>query len=212
MRVATLLLSFLAFSSTALAQQVPREALDAIRLTFPDHEPNSEFVAVGDLTNDGVPEVATLLGDPQHNKHEKRDFELRIAILSKTAAGQYATMALSRELPGNPLVFYFVKIEKKSLFLLTSGRDWADDYQFQFRNGVFVLIGEVASRFGPGDAPYERESFNYLTGKAVRSQTVGKHRTEQKGTFAVRPLVELTKFDLNDESFQTRPNQVHGYR
>jgi hypothetical protein len=213
MKTVALTLSLLAPLSALGDNEIPQPVIDALSKTFPHHVPNATFIQIGDLTGDGVTEVATLLGDPQYNKYNKydeQDSEIRIAVLTGTKNDGYKVFALSHELPRDPNIFIFLRIQKQSLHLLTSGRGWADDYQFKMRDGELVLIGHESSEFGAIEdkKPFIRESFNYLTGIAVRSEKSEKRYKDKTGRFTTGKLVKLTDFNPSWDFFHMRPEHV----
>jgi hypothetical protein len=190
--------------------EIPQPIIDTLSKFFPHHEPNATYIEIGDLTGDGVDDVVTLLGDPQYNKHEEQDPEIKIAVLIGVRNNGYKLLALSPELAYDSHIFYFLRIQKQSLYLLTSGRDWSVDYQFKMRDGELVLIGEESTEFGPDveKKPFIRESFNFLTGEALYSVKSEKGYKEKRGRFKTGKPVKLTDFYLNEESFRITPEYV----
>ena len=210
MKFAALILLLLAACQVTASSDLPAPVVDALRKTLPHHEPNKKYIEMGDLNNDGVAEIATLLGDPDYNKFKEKDGEIRIVILSGNPSEGFKVLTSSPELPRDPNVFYFLRVKNKSLYLLTSGRGFTLNYQFKLRGGDFVLIGEESTSFSPSEenAPYIKESFNYLTGRAVHSEKSSKGYKEKKGSFEGKRLVKLVEFNLSDEFFHTQPSQV----
>lgn len=210
MKFAALILLLLAACQVTASSDLPAPVVDALRKTLPHHEPNKKYIEMGDLNNDGVAEIATLLGDPDYNKFKEKDGEIRIVILSGNPSEGFKVLTSSPELPRDPNVFYFLRVKNQSLYLLTSGRGFTLNYQFKLRGGDFVLIGEESTSFSPSEenAPYIKESFNYLTGRAVHSEKSSKGYKEKKGSFEGKRLVKLVEFNLSDEFFHTQPSQV----
>ncbi|TAK63464.1 hypothetical protein [Methylobacter sp.] len=210
MKALVLALSLLAPLQALGDNEIPQPVIDALSKTFPRHVPNATYIEIGDLTGDGIAEVVTLLGDPQYNKYEEQDSEIRVAVLTGTTNDGYKVFALSHELPRDPNIFIFLRIQKQSLYLLTSGRGWSDEYQFKMRDGQLVLIGQESKEFGAIEEkkPFIQESFNYLTGIAIYSEKSEKGYKEKTGHFTTGKLIKLTEFNPSWEFFHMRPEHV----
>ncbi len=210
MKFAVLIPILLAAFPVMASSDLPAPVVDALRKSLPHHEPNRKYIEMGDLNNDGVVEIATLLGDPDYNEFKENDSAIRIVILSGNPSEGFKVLTSSPELPRDTNVFYFLRVKNQSLYLLTSGRGFTLDYQFKLKSGDFVLIGEESTSFSPSDenAPYIKESFNYLTGRAVHSEKSSKGYKEKKGSFERKRPVKLAEFNLSDEFFHTQPSHV----
>lgn len=209
MRVAIVFATLWVFSLGSYADsETTINVADVLQKHFPYHEPNPDFIAVGDLNGDGVSEVATLLGDPSYNRYQENDAEIRIVVLKGTKRDdEFTKAAVSPALPRDPNVQYFLRINNGSLFLLTSGRGFSNDYQFQMRKEQLLLVGEELKTYDPSESSmnWSRSSFNYLTGQLTSSKKSSGRYQEKTCKFATKKLHSIVEFDLANESFRTRP-------
>lgn len=212
MRASIFILSLLASPLIEGANKdIPQAVIDALVSYFPNHKPNTDYIVLGDLTKDEIPEIATLLGAPQYNEYKEEDADIKIAVLKGEADNAYAILSLSPALPRDPRLTYFLRIEKRSLYLLAGGSTFSNTYHFELRGNDFVLIGEESSSFGPeAEAPYTNKSFNYLTGEVVFSEERNTKRKAKKCRFAASRLIKLAEFNLSDEFFRTQPVRMYG--
>ncbi len=134
MKFAVLIPILLAAFPVMASSDLPAPVVDALRKSLPHHEPNRKYIEMGDLNNDGVVEIATLLGDPDYNEFKENDSAIRIVILSGNPSEGFKVLTSSPELPRDTNVFYFLRVKNQSLYLLTSGRGFTLDYQFTDRH------------------------------------------------------------------------------
>ena len=199
MRIAITILCLLLFPlMTVVASDIPQPIIDALLKEFPRYVQNSKSIAIGDLNHDGIPEVVTFLGDPQDNV-------LKIGVLTRADGDGYKVLVTSPEFSADPRGFYFLKIEKQSLYLLTSCCSWSSDYQFKMHNGDIVLIGKKWRNIVPVESkePDTGESINYLTGEAIVWSKVGKRYTEKRAKFSAHAPSKLKDFDLDSHLFDS---------
>jgi hypothetical protein len=170
---------------------------EAFRKQYPTIKIQPDEVAVGDLNKDGLADFATFVGDAN-------DFDdLPIAVFLAKADGSYAMHTESGPVLGHSRSQRGLEVQKHSLFLRRSGSDgccadWAEKFQFQLRDGVFVLAGEDNYLFPKGDSDDERQtSVNYLTREALFWRKLHGKRKEKRLSFEMPALMTLKSFDYS---------------
>lgn len=183
----------------------------AFRQQFPQVRINASYVVVADFNKDGLPDFATFVGD-QENRQE----DLPIAVFLARPGGGYALHAESAPISGHERATRDLKVKGRSLFLHRFGSDgccadWSENYQFQLRDGVFVLIGEESASLPKGDTyGEEHTSINYLSGEVLVWSIHAGKRKERRKSFAMPALVTLASFSDSDHD-SAIPQEVHSF-
>lgn len=142
-------------------------------------------IATGDLTGDGIPDVAMLLTGRASDEQPNAE---RLVVLAGLPDNSYKILAISGEFC-HPSKFYNLDIRAMSLFV--EAVEYADSsrkasYTLQFRYNSkasdLQLIGKESISQSYEDSSVERISSNYLTGKSIhtfreRGKTTAKEKT-----------------------------------
>lgn len=209
MRLILLASFFFACTATA-ASPVSPKALEAFRKQYPNDRFVQAEAAVGDFNKDGRPDFATFVGDPV------TDEDLPIAVFLAQADGSYVLHTQSGMVMGHSRSQRSLEARGPSLFLHRSGSngccsDWAEKFQFQLRDGAFVLVGEDGYHLPKGESDEEgRLSVNYLTREALVWRKLDGKRKEKRISFKLPALLTLKGFDY-DKHYNAMPKALHGH-
>jgi len=183
---------------------------EAFHKQYPAIKIDPAEVAVGDLNKDGLADFATFVGEANG------DDDLPVAVFLSKADGSYALSTESGLVMGHSRSQRSLAVQKGSLFLHRSGSngccsDWAEKFQFQWRDGTFVLIGEDNYTLPKGDSDDERQtSVNYLTREALFWRKLDGKRKEKRLSFKMPALMTLKAFEYNAH-YNTMPRELHGH-
>lgn len=168
---------------------------EAFRRQYPLAKINADYVVVADFDKDGRPDFATFVGD-QDNPRE----EVPIAVFLARPGGGYALHTESAPISGGERASRMLEVKGQSLILHRAGSggccaDWSEKYQFQLRDGVFVLAGEESAELPKGDTfGEEHVSINYLAREVLVWSIHGGKRKERRQSFAMPEMITLKSF------------------
>jgi len=197
-----------ASAATAATPFSPKMA-EAFHKQYPAIKIDPAEVAVGDLNKDGLADFATFAGEA--NGYD----DLPIAVFLAKADGSYALHTESGLVMGHSRSQRSLEVQKHSLFLHRSGSngccsDWVEKFQFQLRDGVFVLIGEDNYTLPKGDSDDVRQtSVNYLTREVLYWRKLHGKRKEKRLSFKMPALMTLKAFEY-DTHYNLVPKELHG--
>lgn len=172
-------------------------------------------VARGDLNNDGKEDVAIVLYSTMENQDSINVDSIPprlLIILFKTPNGyieaaKSSTAILCKDCLMN--AFQGMEIENGILNIEHYGGvnlKWAATHHFQFLKNDFYLIGQNIWSFKINaycnkldEFKGNTENINFITGEYHREKiSENCKRTKSSGKQAVKPLVPLSKFDINN--------------
>jgi hypothetical protein len=199
------LLSFIcSLSLAAEAISIPK---------FPKAGSKAKFVPVdweilgeasGDLNKDNKDDIVLVL---RYKAEETSDESPRILlVLFQTkpdlfALSHQSSKAILQKTEGGVMgdPFQEVKIDRGSILLNHYGGSstrWGYSHRFQFRNKDFLLIGQTITNHDSHKDEIIEVDTNLITGKEVRTKTVGQRKpTVRTKSNPKKPLERLKDFD-----------------
>lgn len=176
---------FIRCGKASFQSDIPLTEMKSISKIYPQSK-----VLSGDLDHDGIDDF--VVSTTEDNKGALVD---KVYILKGNPGGGYTKFSTSSFIEYGKSD---IELRNQSFYIVVSNNTLKESntetYQFKFRNGAFLLIGQEVREDDLDEGTSSTISTNFLTGVEIKSDWINGKKTGEAKTSVERKLLKLEDF------------------